>query len=254
MGEFIDKTGERFITNEGYEIKIIEYNNNSDVWIEFQDKYKFKKKVYYCSCVNGKIKNPFHPSVFQKGYIGVGDYKTRENGKRTKEYAEWYNMIKRGYDEEFKKKRPTYKDVIIDEYFHNFQNYCKWREDNYYEIEGETMCLDKDILCKGNKIYAPDKCVFVPERINTLFIKCDTSRGDFPIGVSYYKPTNKYVARCGIEDRLKCLGYYDTPEEAFLVYKEFKEAYIKEVADEYKDKIPQRLYDAMYAWEVEIDD
>ena len=35
--------------------------------------------------------------------------------------------------------------------------------------------------------------------------------------------------------------------------KEFKENYIKEVANEYKDKIPQKLYEAMYRYKVEID-
>ena len=87
-----------------------------------------------------------------------------------------------------------------------------------------------------------------------LFTKSDASRGEFPIGVYYDKQMNKYGAYCHIERKQKRLGFFDTPEEAFLVYKEFKEAYIKEIADEYKDKIPQRLYDAMYAWKVEIDD
>ena len=35
--------------------------------------------------------------------------------------------------------------------------------------------------------------------------------------------------------------------------KEFKENYIKEVANEYKDKIQQKLYEAMYRYKVEID-
>lgn len=50
------------------------------------------------------------------------------------------------------------------------------------------------------------------------------------------------------------LGLYNTPEEAFEVYKYYKEKNIKEVADYYKDKIPQKLYDAMYNYEVEITD
>ena len=50
------------------------------------------------------------------------------------------------------------------------------------------------------------------------------------------------------------LGTYNTIEEAFLAYKIFKENYIKQVADEYKDLIPQRLYEAMYKYEVEIND
>ena len=43
-------------------------------------------------------------------------------------------------------------------------------------------------------------------------------------------------------------------EEAFYSYKQIKEDYIKQMADEYKDKIPRKLYDAMYKWEVEITD
>lgn len=53
---------------------------------------------------------------------------------------------------------------------------------------------------------------------------------------------------------IKTFSRYKTKEEAFLVYKQAKEKYIKQVADEYKDKIPKRLYDAMYKYEVEITD
>jgi hypothetical protein len=55
------------------------------------------------------------------------------------------------------------------------------------------MALDKDILYKGNKIYSPDTCVFVPQEINALFVKNDANRGDLPIGVFYtLTKTNKY--------------------------------------------------------------
>lgn len=253
------KIGERFISNEGYELVIVEYNNYNDLWIQFQDEHKHKKHTTYGNCVDGKVKNPYHPSVFNTGYIGVGDYKSRINNKVTKQYKYWQNMLERGYGESFKKKRPTYKDVYVCEEWHNFQEFAKWFDENYYEIEGETMCLDKDILYKNNKEYAPDKCIFVPTRINTLFVKSDNIRGDLPIGVSYHKKNNNYNVKCSIltEDGTKInkhLGCYDTPHEAFLAYKEFKEQYIKEIADEYKDRIPQELYDAMHRWIVEEDD
>ena len=50
------------------------------------------------------------------------------------------------------------------------------------------------------------------------------------------------------------IGLYDNEYEAFLSYKRFKEKYIKQIANEYKDIIPQKLYDAMYRYEVEIND
>lgn len=120
------------------------------------------------------------------------------------------------------------------------------------------MCLDKDILVKGNKIYSPETCVFVPERINTLFIKKDNDRGVIPVGVR--RVGNKYRARCNYiaidnKNKRKELGTFDTPEDAFYKgYKLFKEDYIKEMAERYKDKIPENIYKALYRYEVEITD
>ena len=200
------------------------------------------------------LKTHITPSVYGIGFIGVGKYKHSINRETTKEYSEWHAMLGRCYSDKCHERQPTYKDCYVNEEAHCFQNFAEWWNNNYYEIEGETMHLDKDILYKGNKEYSFNKMIFVPNRINTLFIKCDSRRGNLPIGVYYNKQNNKYVASCRIEKHQKFLGYYDTPHEAFLAYKTFKEQYIKQVADEYKGKIPDRLYDAMYSWEVEEDD
>lgn len=34
---------------------------------------------------------------------------------------------------------------------------------------GEPVELDKDIKVKGNKVYGPDTCLYVPRTINTFF-------------------------------------------------------------------------------------
>ena len=86
-----------------------------------------------------------------------------------------------------------------------------------------------------------------------------SKRGKYPIGVSWHKASNKFIARCNILDKqnnrkIIHVGLYNTVEEAFLAYKNFKENYIKQVADEYKNLIPKRLYEAMYSYEVEIND
>ena len=123
-----------------------------------------------------------------------------------------------------------------------------------YECNGEKMHIDKDILEKGNKIYDRSHMIFVPERINTLFIKCDASRGDLPIGCSLHQ--GKIRVSCSTLEGQKYLGLFplNKPFQAFYTYKIFKEKYIKQIADEYKDKIPQKLYDAMYKYKVEIND
>lgn len=120
------------------------------------------------------------------------------------------------------------------------------------------MQLDKDMLYKGNKIYSPENCIFVPSRINKLLLKRQNYRGEYPIGVNYHKRDNIFEASCSIitnNNKKKIyLGRFDNSEEAFQIYKRFKENYIKQVADEYKNKIPKNLYDAMYKYKVEITD
>lgn len=256
----IDRTGETGINNFGSKMVITKYRNAMDIDIYFPEYNWTARNTRYDVFKKGNIVCSYERRAYGVGYLGEGKYKVLENGKPTKCYQIWRSMLQRCYDHKYHKKALTYINCEVCEEWLDYQNFAKWYYNNYYEIGSQKMCLDKDILCKGNKVYSPETCIFVPERINTLFIKCDKSRGEYPIGVYYKKQTGKFVARCNIYDlkenksKLKHLGLYNTHEEAFEVYKEFKEEYIKEVADYYKGKIPSKLYQAMYDYEVEIDD
>jgi hypothetical protein len=237
----------------GSTMKITEYNNSYDILVKFeQGNTVHTNWQAFCK---GEVTNVFDKSVCNVGYIGQGIYKTSENGKKTKINETWHKMLQRCYDEKFQEREPTYKGCFVCEDWLNFQNFGNWFDENYYEVQGEIMHLDKDILLKGNKIYSPDTCVFVPQRINCLFIKSDASRGNYPIGVNYHKVNNKYIARCNIDKgERKYLGSFNTPEEAFNSYKIFKENYIKVVAEYHKNKIPKNLYYALLSYEVDIND
>ena len=69
-----------------------------------------------------------------------------------------------------------------------------------------------------------------------------------------HKNKNRYIAQIQKHKQVIYLGTYDTPEEAFSIYKLAKENHIKEVANLYKNLIPKKLYDAMYEYEVEWED
>lgn len=256
----IDRVGEENYNNFGSKMIIINYRKCKDIDVCFPKYNWMAKNVRYDHFKDGKIKCPYEKRYYNKGYLGEGKYKILENGKLTKCYKTWNHMLQRCFDEKCQIKRPTYKGCTVCDEWLNFQVFAEWYYKNYYEIEGEIMHLDKDILVKGNKIYSAENCIFIPERINTLFTKCDKARGKYPIGVSHYKQHNKYSSNCHVynfkENKSKQihLGYYNTPEEAFKVYKQFKESYIKQIADLYKDKIPKKLYDTMYNYEVEITD
>ena len=254
----VDRTGEESYNNFGSKMAIIEYRKALDVDVYFPEYDWVFEHAYYSNFKNGAIKCPYEPRYYGKGYLGEGKYKMSENSEFKKEYKIWHGMLQRCYCPKYQEKHPSYKGCRVEDYLLNFQHMGKWIEDNYYEIEGETMCLDKDILHKGNKIYSRDTCVFVPQRINSLFTKCDNARGDNPIGVEDL-PSGNYRVDCnnGYGKNIY-LGTYKTKEEAFQVYKKYKEKVIKETIDSYKGKIPEPFYSklkvAMYNYEVEIDD
>lgn len=247
----VNRVGQEALNNQGCMMTIIAYRNAKDIDVQFEDGTIVTNKEYK-NFKNGEIKNLNYASVFNIGYLGEGEYSRMENKDA---YTSWQGMLRRCYDSQCLSKNPTYIGCTVCEEWHNFQNFAEWYYENYYEIEGQKMALDKDILCKGNKIYSPDTCVFVPQDINSIFTKRDLKRGCLPIGVSYHKKMNKYQSGCrNGSGHLTYLGYYDTPEEAFEVYKQYKEQVIKDMADEYKDLIPETLYDSMINYEVVIID
>ena len=265
----IDRTGEVGVSNEGCIMKIAEYDNANDIIVEFQDEHKYWLHTKYGNFKNGVCKNPFFPSVYGHGYYGVDKNgnvpKTKEfkDGKlcSTWEYNKWMNMLKRCFDNKYKEKRPTYKDTACCErwlYFANFLEDFEILKQEYSWNENEKLNLDKDILHKGNKIYSLENCVLVPDYINSLFIKRDAKRGEYPIGVCYNKGAKKYQAFCSINGKQISLGLYNTPQEAFNAYKQAKENEVKRIADECVSKgfitKDSRLYKAMINYQVKIDD
>lgn len=260
MSRKIDRTGEEGYNREGILMRIVEYKNTNDILIEFQDKYKAMVHTNYQAFKKGSVKNPYHPSVFNIGFLGIGKHKVKEKGKQIKTYKVWLKMLQRCYDPYYLNEHPTYRDCYVCEEWHNLQNFGEWWEYNVYNCNNEKICLDKDILVKGNKVYSPETCIIVPERINLLFVKKDANRGDYPIGVDEWSNKingDKWLkVRCSTLEKREHLGYFplNRPFQAFYTYKQFKENYIKKVADEYKELIPKKLYEALYKYEVEIND
>lgn len=185
--------------------------------------------------------------------VGVYDYhkSISHNSKEYVSYKKWNAMLERCYSEKLHLKHPTYIGCSVCDDWLVYSNFKRWFDENY--IEGYH--LDKDILCKGNKIYSPDTCCFVPHEINTLIIKSDAKRGDFPIGVTMHNGVS-YLAQTTFGRKHITIGIYHSVGDAFNAYKAFKENYIKEVATAYfkEGKIKQNVYEALMNYEVSITD
>lgn len=247
-----ERLGEKKTNYQGCLMRIVRYNNANDVTVEFKDEHNAKVNTQYKHFVCGKVKNPYHPSVYGVGIVG-DKYRTHTNNMGTKEYQLWCSMLERCFSEDCKKKYPSYKNVSCCNEWLYYPNFYEWihAQENFDKwINGNLWAIDKDILFKGNQIYSPSTCCLVPHNVNTLFVKHISRRGDLPIGVS--RRRNGYAA----ESSRGYFGEYNTIDDAFKTYKIHKEGLIKQVAiNEFATgNITKRCYDAMMNYQVEITD
>ena len=251
------RMGESRINIHGEKMTIVEYNNSCDIVVEFDDVYKTRVKTQYGNFIRGVTSNPSNKLVFGVGITG-NKYPVKVKNVITKEYNTWVNMLCRCFSEDWKEKHPTYETSQCCQEWLNYSIFYEWlhSQDNF-EIwkDMPRSGLDKDIIKKHNKLYSPETCCLVPDRINSLFIKADAMRGKLPIGVSI-NDKGKYRATLQNQNDHLYLGDFTTPEKAFFEYKKHKEKLIQDVADEYykKGAITEKCYQAMLNYEVEIDD
>ena len=75
--EKINRIGEKWVTSEGYTVKIIECFSNANCTIKFDNGIIIKNRSYH-DIKKGIIKNPYHKSVYGTGYFGIGKYSCKK--------------------------------------------------------------------------------------------------------------------------------------------------------------------------------
>jgi hypothetical protein len=129
--------------------------------------------------------------------------------------------------------------------WHRFSSFEKWGKEQYKEIGWE---LDKDWLLMGNRVYSPETCCFAPMEINRMISKHRHFKPEAPLGVHYHKRDKKYYVSVGY--KRKFLGSFNSADEAHEVYKLEKKNKIVEMANKWKGKISDKLYNAMLNYKV----
>lgn len=161
--------------------------------------------------------------------------------------SRWRGMMGRCYGAQHTK---AYDGCEVCDEWKTYSNFKRWFDNHY--VKGYH--LDKDILVKGNKIYSPDTCCFVPQRINSLLIRPHTKMHKYKPGVC--KHYDKFQAQMQTLDGHVFIGTFETEDEAFYAYKNAKESYIKEVARDYYSRgaITENVYNALMNWNIEPTD
>ena len=170
------------------------------------------------------------------------------NGKHIYEYDLWMHMLERSLSEDKKVVNKSYKDVSCSTDWLSMRAFIN--DVSKMVGYGIGWQLDKDLLSGGIKIYSKDTCCFLPSEINCA-ITVRNKSNNLPNGVTHHKNKGKFQAQCRMLDKRKYLGLFETPDEAFSVYKIAKENHLKDLAEKWKGKIDNRAYDALINYEVE---
>lgn len=206
-----------------------------------------------------------YASYKENQYMAIISEPIQGNRRDNKIYQIWFKMVKQETYSKF-----PYADVTVCKEWHDYNVFEKWYKENVYKIPGEKVVLRKDLLVFDNNEYSPEMCVFAPYKIigalrtkyngKNLKEYADNEEGSkskASIGI-YYNDNRlsdlKYSAYCQYNGKNTYLGRADNPEELIPFYKAVKEYEVKRIAEEYKQYIPEKLYDRMINFVFNPDD
>lgn len=186
----------------------------------------------------------------EKKVLGVGindaDYNIRDSrtGWRCPYYLRWRSMLNRCYNPKYLKEHPSYDGCYVCEEWLTFSSFRRWMDAQ----EWEGMHLDKDLIVRGNKVYSPLTCIFIPQHVNKLFTDRSLHRGKYPLGVSYIPKSGKYVANVNEFGEQKRIGLFEKMEDAEKAYKIEKNRVILRTIEDISDEmvktiLKNRLYE-----------
>lgn len=169
---------------------------------------------------NKKIK-PNNSLIIERGLNDVL-FKTTitiEGMTRTHPAYETYcAMFRRCYSKNSLIKNPTYENCSVCNEWMKFSSFLVWWKNNYIE----NYNLDKDILFVGNKVYSPNKCIYIPQWLNNFVTDSKKVRGNYKIGVRL-RYNGKFEARCNDSYGNNIyLGLYDCENSAHQAWLKYK--------------------------------
>jgi len=162
--QIINRIGEARFNGHGDVMTIVRYINSSHVTVKFQDGNLVDAQ--YSNFKSGNIRNKLTNLVYGYGKNN-GEHVYDITGKILPSYKTWTHMLERSYSKKYHIRKPTYIGCTVAPVWLNYTNFKQWYDINFYSIAGQVMCLDKDILVPGNKVYGPETCIFVTNKMNT---------------------------------------------------------------------------------------
>lgn len=227
-------SGDKFVTNQGYTVEVIEYLSEQEIYIKFEGK-DFTLKTNATGLKRGGVENPYHKSIKGVAYLGeLSNKAPKYNVIRNR----WMHMLRRVYSEDL--NFSSYADCKICEEWHNFSVFYEW-------VMGETggklkgLDLDKDVLSINGKIYSPSTCAFIPTSLNKRLTRLEVKSGGW---YDAFGKRWRTVEKC-LETNKDVYIKHTDKEAADKYYVEMKASRILRLAEDFKDQISEIVYQGM---------
>lgn len=154
-------------------------------------------------------------------------------------YSVWSDLIRRCLCQRYKDTHPAYKDTTCCEEWLLFSNFKRWME----QQDWKGKQLDKDLLILGNKIYSPETCLFVSQRINKFILENPQKNRPYMKGANITK-NGKFIAYgrtvCGL--KTVNLGTYTREIDAHKAWLNHKIYLLTELREEINN---EKLYETL---------
>lgn len=248
----VARVGDEFKNKYGTVVEVVETSKEGHrlvytIQVKGTD-FKIKMQGSHLKAL--RFKTPYCPSVYGKGYMGVGSFFCRHpDGSLSKAYSVWANIIKRCYTSyESDPKRITYENAVVCDEWLNYQNFAAWYTTNtekFYENNVEPK-IDKDLLSAEfrGELYSPETCCIVPNIINCALIE---KRSSNTVHHGVYKKGSAFVY--GVMHKgILFGGRCNSKEESVSKYYEIKTECIVELAEDFKHILSAEVYNKLINW------
>ncbi|HGM6904094.1 TPA: hypothetical protein ACKQDC_002725 [Serratia marcescens] len=164
--------------------------------------------------------------------IGTNDLKDIKKQQEIGLTPELYEESRKAWNNRLNAQKNGRATVCEDWQLHG--NFARW----WLDTQVDGWCIDKDWLIAGNKEYHPDKCCWVPNKINTLMCNGRKKDSGLPKGVSIQRNKYKdvvykyYKAQCWVNGVCE-YKYFDNPNDAHRQWQQWKIQEIENVINEF---------------------
>lgn len=227
--------GSEFKANDGSVAKVVSFKLKDRAVVATYhpasaNDFLYGKEVCVGNLLTGSFRSVDSPNKYG-GFIGYGVY----DSSHQRIYNAWYNTLRYAHNNNKK---------IVD-CFYNLQEFARWYVSCPDHFESDWM-LNYSLLVDSDCVLSSHSLCLLPKEIIKALSINKKSRIAKKVG-NYYKISD--FINLGLAKNV----YFVSKDAVVSVYCRLKEDRVKTLAEQYKQQLPEHVYQALKFWKCSID-